>query len=149
MKKMSREKLRILLMEEYINSYLEEDAVFSKHDMPGDVNGSHGECEPCARKRLAKNSQDHEHSGCGCGSDSKKHKKSYMAKPQLAKIARYAQSLHDTIEDNQELEDWQESKIAQMAQMIGDVYHALEYDNDHDHHEEDLSDIIGIINSSL
>ena len=52
---------------------------------------------------------------------------SYMAKPQLAKIARYAHDLHSMIHEDEELQDWQESKIAQMAQMIGDVYHSIEY----------------------
>jgi hypothetical protein len=56
---------------------------------------------------------------------------SYMAKPQLGKIAKYASLLHNMIGENEEIQDWQESKIAQISQMIGDVYHSLEYKKGH------------------
>jgi len=59
---------------------------------------------------------------------------SYMAKPQLAKISKYAHKLHSMISDNEELQDWQESKIAQISQMIGDVYHSIEYKKSKGHH---------------
>jgi hypothetical protein len=56
------------------------------------------------------------------------HKRSsYMAKPQLAKIAKYAKELHDMIGRNEQLDDWQESHIAQLADDIGEVYHSLDY----------------------
>ena len=76
-----------------------------------------------------------------------------MAKPQLSKIARYAQKLHDMIEDGEALQDWQESKIAQMSQMIGDVYHSLDYDHNYDDHDDyhedelDIHDLIGMIST--
>jgi hypothetical protein len=67
---------------------------------------------------------DHEHS-------------SYMALPQLTKIAKYASSLLELVDENEQLEDWQESKIAQISQMIGDVYHSIEYDEvNHDDHDQ-------------
>lgn len=56
------------------------------------------------------------------------HKSSYMAKPQLSKIAEYAQKLYDMIHENEQLDDWMESHIAQMADDISEVYHALSYD---------------------
>ena len=59
--------------------------------------------------------------------DDDHHSSSYMARPQLAKIAKYAHSLLSMIEEGEQIQDWQESKIAQMAQMIGDVYHSIEY----------------------
>jgi len=59
---------------------------------------------------------------------------SYMARPQLYKIAKYASALLDMVDEHEELEDWQESKIAQISQMIGSVYHSLDY---HEEHEED------------
>ena len=57
------------------------------------------------------------------------HKKrsSYMAKPQLAKISKYAGLLLSMIDDNEELQDWQESHIAQMADDISEVFHSIEY----------------------
>lgn len=52
---------------------------------------------------------------------------SYMAKPQLEKIADYAAKLHDMICDGEQLDDWMESHIAQMADDVAEVYHALSY----------------------
>ena len=40
------------------------------------------------------------------------------------------------VDEREELEDWQESKIAQIAQMIGSVYHSLDYDEEYDEDEE-------------
>tara|TARA_A100001011_G_C14154455_1_gene775445 strand:- start:194 stop:634 length:441 start_codon:yes stop_codon:yes gene_type:complete len=58
-----------------------------------------------------------------------KHSDSYMAKPQLNKIQEYAKKLHDELEDGEQLDDWMESHIAKMDQMIGDVYHKYSYKN--------------------
>ena len=55
MKKMSRDQLQIILMEEYINSHLDEDAVFTSHDIPGDTDAGHSDCG-CASKKPVKNS---------------------------------------------------------------------------------------------
>ena len=51
-----------------------------------------------------------------------------MAKPQLEKIAEYSKKLHDMICHGEQLDDWMESHIAQMADDIAEVYHALSYD---------------------
>ena len=149
MKKLSKRRLKNLIQLE-IKQMMDEDAIFSDHDVPGndDDYENYG--------LMSINSSD-----CGCGTcetcdDGKEygsfddvhghHKSSYMAKPQLSKIANYAQSLHDMIEDGEALEDWQESKIAQMAQMMGDVYHSIEYDEHyHDHDSLDMHDLIGMI----
>mgnify|MGYP001365410461 CR=1 FL=1 len=66
------------------------------------------------------------HTG-GCGGNSTHHKGSYMALPQLTKIANYANKLLSMIDEGEQIQDWQESKISQMSQMIGDVYHSIEY----------------------
>lgn len=50
-----------------------------------------------------------------------------MSKSQLDKIARYAQSLHDKLLDDDDLPEWVQSKIAVAAEDIGKVYHYLEY----------------------
>jgi hypothetical protein len=65
------------------------------------------------------NHDDHKHS-------------SYMARPQLYKISKYASKLLNMVDEHEELEDWQESKIAQIAQMIGSVYHSLDYDEEYE-----------------
>jgi hypothetical protein len=71
------------------------------------------------------------HLNFGFEVDDHKHKhhkgSSYMSRPQLAKIAKYSTLLHSMIDEGEEIQDWQESKIAQISQMIGDVYHSLEY----------------------
>lgn len=50
-----------------------------------------------------------------------------MTKSQLDKLARYSQSLHDKLMDNDDLPEWVQSKIAVAADNIGKVYHYLEY----------------------
>jgi len=58
-----------------------------------------------------------------------KHKhNNYMAKPSLYKVAKYAQKLLHMIPDGYELDDWQRTKIAQLADDISEVYHSLDYD---------------------
>ena len=56
------------------------------------------------------------------------HASSYMAKPQLFKIAKYASGIYDMIDDDKELTDWMESHIAQISNMISSVYHKLDHD---------------------
>lgn len=67
------------------------------------------------------------HEAYGIGYQKNSEKSSYMARPQLAKIAKYAALLHDMIEKGEQLKDWQESHIAQMADDVSEVYHSLEY----------------------
>ena len=50
-----------------------------------------------------------------------------MSKSQLDKIARYSQSLHDQLMDEDDLPEWVQSKIAVAAENIGKVYHYLDY----------------------
>ena len=60
--------------------------------------------------------------------DEGKHMSSYMAKPQLFKIAKYASGIYDMIGDDEEIDDWMESHIAQISNMISSVYHKLDHD---------------------
>tara|TARA_R100000657_G_C4679386_1_gene126943 strand:+ start:610 stop:1146 length:537 start_codon:yes stop_codon:yes gene_type:complete len=60
--------------------------------------------------------------------DDKHHHNNYMAKPALYKVAKYAQKLLHIIPDGYELDDWQRTKIAQISDDIGEVYHSLDYD---------------------
>tara|TARA_R110002167_G_scaffold129660_3_gene312722 strand:- start:289 stop:1059 length:771 start_codon:yes stop_codon:yes gene_type:complete len=61
------------------------------------------------------------------------HKGSYMAKQQLYNIAKKAQSVHDRLDDSETLEDWMESKIAQMSDNIDSVSNSFDYDEHEDH----------------
>ena len=56
------------------------------------------------------------------------YKGSYMAKSQMHKVAKYAQKLYKMIPDGHNLEDWMRTKLAQIADDIGEVYHALDDD---------------------
>ena len=66
----------------------------------------------------------------------KDHDSSYMAKQQLYNIAKKAQSVHDRLDDGTRLEDWMESKIAQMADNIDSVTNSFDYD-EHEKHDND------------
>ena len=58
----------------------------------------------------------------------KVYKGSYMAKSHLYKVNKYAEKLYHMIPDGHNLEDWMRSKLAQIADDIGEVYHALDHD---------------------
>jgi hypothetical protein len=51
-----------------------------------------------------------------------------MAKSQLYRIAKYAMMLHDSLEDDTQLEAWVQSKITMASDYIGKVKHYLEYE---------------------
>ena len=50
-----------------------------------------------------------------------------MTKSQLFKIAQYAQHLHDTLQDEDDLPEWVQSKISVISSDLGKVKHYLEY----------------------
>lgn len=53
---------------------------------------------------------------------------SYMAKQQLFVIATMAYKMWEMLDDNVQLEDWMESKIAQCEQSVSSVVKAYLYD---------------------
>ena len=55
-------------------------------------------------------------------------KGSYMAKSHLYKVNKYSEKLYHMIPDGHNLEDWMRTKLAQIADDIGEVYHALDHD---------------------
>tara|TARA_Y100001973_G_C5205510_1_gene341208 strand:- start:1166 stop:1558 length:393 start_codon:yes stop_codon:yes gene_type:complete len=123
MQKISRENLRKLIQQE-VNK-IGEDVLVHKRDVQGtppltpahDVSPSMHTAAPCEGE---------------CGSCSKcngsSHKEgAYMAKSQLYKIANYAVKLYEMIPQDHDLEDWKRTKISQMADDIGEVYHSLDH----------------------
>ena len=55
-----------------------------------------------------------------------------MARADLYKLAKYAIKLHDMLKGVSEaegLEGWVQSKITKSADMIGSVYHHMDYEN--------------------
>lgn len=140
------------------------DVCKSKEHTPGCM------CVVCSDKKVGI------FEGCGCGGSSSTYEKehdldyhdsafgidlqaghsgefddhehaSYMARPQLRKISKYASKIFDMVEEGEQLEDWQESKIAQMSQMIGDVYHSIEYDEEGE--DLEVNDIIGMMSGNI
>ena len=65
----------------------------------------------------------------GSGGDAK------MAKGQLFHIAKNAQSLHDKLNDEDQLPEWAQSKIAVMKSMLDAVYDHLDYKIHREEHE--------------
>ena len=51
-----------------------------------------------------------------------------MAKSQLYNLAKYAIMLHDSLEDETQLESWVQSKITIATEYMGKVKHYLEYE---------------------
>ena len=51
-----------------------------------------------------------------------------MAKPQLAKINQLSEELFENIQDGEPLDDWMESKIAQIVSMLSSIYDHVKYD---------------------
>ena len=123
MQKISRENLRKLIQQEV--SKIGEDVLIHKRDARGtppltpvhDDNPTMHASSPCESE---------------CGSCNKcagsSHKEgAYMAKSQLYKIANYAVKLYEMIPQDHDLEDWKRTKISQMADDIGEVYHNLDH----------------------
>jgi hypothetical protein len=87
----------------------------------------------------------------GCGGDvvvtnepnhvEENHKGSYMAKQQLYNIAKKAQSVHDRLDNGTRLEDWMESKIAQMSDGIDSVTNSFDYDEHEEHNNGEIATI--------
>jgi len=76
-----------------------------------------------------------------------KNEGSYMSKQQLFTIAVLAYKMWEEMDDNEQLEDWMESKIAQSEQSISSVVNSFLYnemtdDNSNNPDKLDLGDLI-------
>jgi len=71
---------------------------------------------------------------------------SYMAKQQLFTIATLAYKMWEMLEDEETLEDWMETKIAQSEQSISSVVKSFMYDEVEErmkgNNQIDLNDLI-------
>lgn len=56
------------------------------------------------------------------------HSGAYMSKSQLYKVHEYSGKLYSMIPEGHDLEDWMRTKIAQIADDMSEVYHALAHD---------------------
>ena len=91
--------LRQFIHEE-LKQLMQDDALFQKRSSPG----------------LEKEEPEKHHK-----------KSSYMAKPQLWQISCQASEIYEMLQDNEEIEDWSESYIAQASQMINAIYNSLQH----------------------
>ena len=125
MQKISRESLRELIQQEV--SKIGEDVLIHKRDAHGTppLASAHHDSQ-------VMHSDDSIESDCDCGACStcagSSHKKgAYMAKSQLYKVSNYAAKLYEMIPEDHDLEDWMRTKISQIADDIGEVYHNLDH----------------------
>lgn len=145
MSKLNRLRLKELIIQE-IKNIMDEEIIFSKnaalnkgmlnrHDDPGRQSAA-ASCYECGAKMY----EDEDESVCEqCGSryeslEEGHHHGAYMAKSQLYKVAKYSEKLYHMIPEGHDLEDWMRTKLAQIADDMSEVYHAL----DHDLHEDDI-----------
>ena len=117
---MKRSELRDLIREE-LETLLQDDAVFSTRDLPGilpdiDVPGDQG----AGRNLSYGHTKASDHEG-------------RSIKKQLYYIFTKAQSLHDMINDNDDLPEWVQSKVSRAADKIQSAYNYLEYKIHRDH----------------
>jgi len=153
MSKITKDLLEKIIQEE-LKKALDEDALVSPMSARKDnYRKSSTTCEECGYS-LSEDEKTCEQCGttnknylnegdCGCnecedcgGGTVVIHKKhagsshhgAYMSKSQLYKVAKYAQKLYYMIPDNYNLEDWMRTKLAQIADDLGEVYHALDHD---------------------
>ena len=128
------------LIREMVKSLILDDAMFSKKEIIGDVDDQDiiiDQCPDCHGFHIPgacplKKSDDIMDPGSAfdVGYSVAKHHdshSSYMAKPQMFQISRESSSIYDMLDDNEKLEDWMESKIAQASRDISSIYDSLSY----------------------
>ena len=115
----TRKKLNAIIIEE-LKSILQDDAVFADRDLPGIVDDfDHPGDEDHKSHKAGRN--------LSYGKNPSADREARMTKSQLFKVARYAQSLHDMLQDDDDLPEWVQSKISVMNNDIGKIKHYLEY----------------------
>ena len=66
--------------------------------------------------------------GCGCGEQKETSEGSYMAASQLHSIANKAENMYNKLEKDEVLDDWMESHLAKIDQMMDSVNDSFEHD---------------------
>lgn len=144
MTKLNRKNLKKLIIKE-IQKIMDEEALMRKNDYIGygmlskhDDPGRQMVYTSCSEDDDSSSDEELKEGSCSDEDvkigNHKHYKGSYMAKSHLYKVNKYAEKLYHMIPDGHNLEDWMRTKIAQIADDIGEVYHAL----DHDKFEGDI-----------
>jgi|6_EtaG_2_1085325.scaffolds.fasta_scaffold168156_2 hypothetical protein len=111
---MNRKELRDLIYEE-ISGILQDDALFKGRDHPGVLDTHEIPGDVDTGRNLSY--------GPTKATDSE----GRMTKKHLYHISRKAQSLHDILDDDDDLPEWVQSKIARAAEKIQTVYDYLDH----------------------
>jgi hypothetical protein len=106
---------------------MDEDALFVMKDIPGDD-------DIYQDYSLGHLDNDHMHDcGCAdcpdCGHHEEYSEDNYMIRPQLEMISQHAHDILQMVNSGKNLESWQESHIAQIADDMIEVLHSLTYTN--------------------
>lgn len=104
----SRKSIREMIIEELLN----DDAMFSKYDAPGQSN------QELVQKMIQHNDNSLLH-------DPEERGGSYMTHNQLFNICQQAQYLLDSIPEGSTIEPWMESKITTAQDALDAVYESL------------------------
>jgi len=104
----SRKEIRDMIIEELLN----DDAMFSKHDVPGESN------QELVKKMIKHNEKNLLHP------EEERHG-SYMTHKQLFNICSQARYLMSNIPEGSTLEPWMESKITTAHDALDSVYESL------------------------
>lgn len=104
----SRRELRQMIIEELLN----DDAMFSKYDSPGESN------QELIKKMIHNNEKDLLH-------DEEESAGSYMSHTELFNICNQAKYLLDNIPEGSTLEPWMESKITSAHDALDSVFESL------------------------
>lgn len=104
----SRKSIREMIIEELLN----DDAMFSKYDGPGQSNSE------LVKKMIHHNDKDLRHPPEERGG-------SYMTHNQLFNICQQAEYLLDNIPEGSTIEPWMESKITTAQDALDAVYESL------------------------
>ena len=122
MQKLTKNMLQKLIKLE-MKSLMDEDALFVMKDIPGNDD---------LYQDYSLDHLDGDHMpDCGCvdcGHHDDHHTEdNYMVAPQLELISQHAHDILEMINSGKNLESWQESHIAQIADDIVEVLHSLSY----------------------
>ena len=138
--KISRGQLRKMIRE--VMADLEEDAIFARPDVLGlqpekDIPGQASDpiCKKCQMRHPAGSCGDMRQPdgrNLSYGHVKSDDREGRMTRGHLYSIAKYSQSLHDRLNDEDDLPEWVQSKIARAADKLSSAYEYLDYKLDNE-----------------
>tara|TARA_R110001583_G_scaffold93302_2_gene236141 strand:- start:3819 stop:5036 length:1218 start_codon:yes stop_codon:yes gene_type:complete len=117
---------RTLLSEENLN--INNDPDVEEYIGLEEENHDHGGTPPYTKKTKGKKLNE----GCGCGESKETSGHSYMAGKQLHSISNKAEDMYNKLEKDDVLDDWVESHLAKIDQMMDSVSDSFNHDKSKD-----------------